>query len=128
MNPHNNSKQPVPVENLYGPSAQPPTNAPPACPEHLNLCAEIFKRGAVSGLINHSSGTDEKNLELADLVHAEPAKVLVFFLSETKSGTFRRHVICDYTGENEGKRSKGRGQSEMSKRWGEGIGRSDGAK
>ena len=76
---------------------------PPTSLEHLELCAEIEKRGAVLGLIDNSYGTDEKILKLAEVVHAEPERVLVFFLSENNVGKFRRQVITDYAGENGGK-------------------------
>ena len=101
------SKQPVQAKKPDDVSAHAPTNISPgspdphASPKHLKLCSELVKRGAVEGLIDLSSGKDDvKDLELAVLVHAEPSKVIAFFLSETNVGKFRRHVICDYAGEN----------------------------
>ncbi|GMI21030.1 hypothetical protein TrCOL_g4500, partial [Triparma columacea] len=66
------------------------------------LVKKIKDRGAVEGLVDLSTGDDKasKFLQLACVVHETPDKVVDFFLSESKEGKFRRHIVHEeYNGE-----------------------------
>jgi hypothetical protein len=72
------------------------------------------KRGAVEGIIDLSFGTDEKHLLLANIIHDEPAKVLVSLLSESNTGNFRRYTIREQAGEKGAKRRRSKAAKEQS--------------
>ena len=65
-------------------------------PEQGKLVKLLDDRGAVEGLIDNSTGADEKIMELADVFHDERDKIIDFLLTDCEQGKFRRKTLQEY--------------------------------
>mmetsp|Transcript_18700 Transcript_18700/g.38909 ORF Transcript_18700/g.38909 Transcript_18700/m.38909 type:complete len:1880 (-) Transcript_18700:55-5694(-) len=60
---------------------------------HGSLVKSLLERGQVEGFLCNSSDVSIKRVEVGNIVHEEPSKILEFLLKDSKAGILRRHTI-----------------------------------